>query len=86
MLFIDFYLSKDGQNVLKKARYFPVVASVQPRKELTPIVPRLAGTKENYVSPATLFANRKKSNAIFKKYFKHGKTVTVKRKRKKKKQ
>jgi len=85
MLFIDFYLSAEGQNVLKKARYFPVVASIQPRKELTPIVPRLAGTQENYVSPAKLFANRKQSNAIFKKYFKHGKTVVVKRKKKKKK-
>jgi iron(III) transport system substrate-binding protein len=86
MLFIDYYLSKDGQGVLKKARYFPVAAGVEPRKELTPIVPRLAGTQENFVSPAVLFAHRKASNAIFKKYFKHGKTVTVKRKKKKKKQ
>jgi hypothetical protein len=78
-------LSKDGQGVLKKARYFPVAAGVEPRKELTPIVPRLAGTQENFVSPAVLFAHRKVSNAIFKKHFKHGKTVTVKRKTKKKK-
>jgi iron(III) transport system substrate-binding protein len=85
MLFIDFYLSADGQGILKKARYFPVVAGIEPRKELTPIVPRLSGMQENYVSPATLFANRKKSNAIYKKYFKHGKTVVVKRKKKKKK-
>ncbi|MBT7666303.1 MAG: extracellular solute-binding protein, partial [Rhodospirillaceae bacterium] len=85
MLFVDYYLSEEGQNVLKKARYFPVLASVKPRKELEVIVPRLAGTKENFVSPAQLFANRKASNAIFKKYFKHGKTVTVKRKKKKKK-
>lgn len=85
MLFVDYYLSEEGQKVLKKARYFPVLASVKPRKELESIVPRLAGTKENFVSPADLFANRKASNAIFKKYFKHGKTVTVKRKKKKKK-
>jgi iron(III) transport system substrate-binding protein len=85
MLFVDYYLSDEGQNVLKKARYFPVLASVKPRKELEMIVPRLAGTQENFVSPAALFANRKASNAIFKKYFKHGKTVVVKRKKKKKK-
>ena len=85
MLFVDYYLSEEGQGVLKKARYFPVLASVKPRKELEPIVPRLAGTQENFVSPAALFANRKVSNAIFKKYFKHGKTVVVKRKKKKKK-
>jgi iron(III) transport system substrate-binding protein len=85
MLFVDYYLSEEGQKVLKKARYFPVLASVKPRKELESIVPTLAGTQENFVSPAALFANRKVSNAIFKKYFKHGKTVTVKRKKKKKK-
>jgi iron(III) transport system substrate-binding protein len=85
MLFVDYYLSEEGQNVLKKARYFPVLASVKPRKELESIVPRLAGTQENFVSPATLFANRKKSNAVFRKYFKHGPTVTEKKKKKTKK-
>lgn len=84
MLFIDYYLSNEGQNVLKKARYFPVTAAVQPRKELSPIVPSLAGLQENFVSPEVIFANRKESGAIFKKYFKHGKTVIVKAKKKKK--
>jgi iron(III) transport system substrate-binding protein len=85
MLFIDYYLSKAGQNVLKKARYFPVVTGINPRKELTTITPRLANLKENYVKPETLFKLRKGSQKIFKKYFKHGKTVVVKRKKKKKK-
>lgn len=85
MLFIDYYLSKAGQNVLKKARYFPVVTGINPRKELTSITPRLANLKENYVKPETLFKLRKTSQNIFKKYFKHGKTVVVKRKKKKKK-
>ena len=85
MLFIDYYLSKAGQNVLKKARYFPVVTGINPRKELTSITPRLANLQENYVKPETLFKLRKASQKIFKKYFKHGKTVVVKRKKKKKK-
>ena len=85
MLFIDYYLSRAGQNVLKKARYFPVVTGIDPRKELTSITPRLANLKENYVKPETLFKLRKGSQKIFKKYFKHGKTVVVKRKKKKKK-
>jgi len=83
LLFVDYYLSKEGQEVLKKARYFPVAAGVKPRKELTSLVPALAGLKENFVSPATLFENRKSSTAAFNKYFKHGKTVTVKKKKKK---
>lgn len=82
MLFVDYYLSEDGQKVLKKARYFPVLASVGPLKELAPIVPSLTGMQENFVPPSVLFANRKKSGEIFKKYFKHGKTVVVKRKKK----
>ncbi|MEK9684585.1 MAG: extracellular solute-binding protein [Rhodospirillaceae bacterium] len=85
LLFVDYYLSKEGQEVLKKARYFPVAAGVKPRKELAPLVPALSGVKENFVSPATLFANRKASTAVFNKYFKSGKTVTVKSKKKKKK-
>ena len=70
---------------LGPGREHPFKAGIEPRKELTSIVPRLAGTQENFVSPATLFANRKASTAVFKKYFKHGKTVVQKRKKKKKK-
>lgn len=86
MLFIDYYLSAEGQNVLKKARYFPVLASFTPRKELTAITPRLAGLKENFVSPAKLFAMRKGSDKLYKTLFRGGKTVVEKKKKKKKKQ
>lgn len=85
LLFIDYYLSKEGQSLLRKARYFPVLSDMGPRKELERITPRLAGLKENFVSPAKLFAMRKVSDRIYKKLFRHGRTVTVKRKRKKKK-
>lgn len=70
MLFIDYYLSKEGQEVLKKARYFPVHKDVGPRKELEKVVPSRIGKQELFVSPETLFANHKKSEAIYKKYFK----------------
>lgn len=69
MLFVDYYLSAEGQKVLRKARYFPVLPSVKPRKELERIVPRLSGARENFVSPAVLFKSRKKSQQLFKKYF-----------------
>ena len=69
MLFVDYYLSEEGQKVLQKARYFPVHKNVGPRKELAPIVPGLSGKKELFVSPDTLFKNRKASEAIFRKYF-----------------
>lgn len=74
MLFIDYYLSEEGQALLKKARYFPVLANMRPRKELERITPRLANLKENFVSPAKLFAMRKTSDKIYKKLFRHGPT------------
>ncbi len=69
MLFVDYYLSEAGQKVLRKARYFPVHKSVGPRTELEPVVPSKSGNKELFVSPDTLFKNRKPSEAIYKKYF-----------------
>ena len=69
MLLIDFVLSKEGQTVLKKANYLPAHPKVDPKSSLKPIVPRLAGLKENFVTPETLFENRKKSKALFNKYF-----------------
>jgi ABC-type Fe3+ transport system substrate-binding protein len=86
MLFIDYYLSAEGQAVLKKARYFPVLATMSPKKELVRITPRLVGLKENFVSPAKLFEMRKVSNELYKKLFRGGRTVVVKKKKKKKMQ
>lgn len=69
MLFVDYYLSKEGQEVLRKARYFPVRKDVKPRKELEPLVPALSGAKEMFISPETMFDERKKTQAIYNKYF-----------------
>lgn len=69
MLLIDFVLSEEGQRVLKKANYLPAHPKVDPNSSLKPIVPRLAGLKENFVTPEVLFDNREKSKALFNKYF-----------------
>ncbi len=69
MLFVDYYLSPEGQKVLRKARYFPVRKDVKPRKELEPLVPALSGAKEMFVSPEMMFDERKKTQAMYKKYF-----------------
>ena len=69
MLFTDFYLSEDGQKVLRKANYFPVIPSVKPRKDLQKVTPSLAGAKENFIDPTTSFNRRKQALALIKKYF-----------------
>jgi iron(III) transport system substrate-binding protein len=69
MLFVDYYLSKEGQEVLKEARYFPARGDVKPRKELEPLVPKVTGVKEMFISPEVLFDNRKTSEALYRKYF-----------------
>lgn len=69
MLFVDYYLSKEGQEVLKKAGYFPVHKDVKPKEELAKLVPGDTGKEEIFVGPETLFKNRKSSEAINRKYF-----------------
>lgn len=69
MLFVDYYLSEEGQTVLRDAQYFPVHKTVGPMKNLESIVPRLSGKKELFISPDKLFENRKKSDEIQQKYF-----------------
>lgn len=70
MLFVDFYLSAEGQTIMQKAQYFPVHKDVGPVKELEQVVPRLTGKKEIFVSPENLFKNRSSSDALIAKYFK----------------
>ncbi|MFM1814295.1 MAG: hypothetical protein RLZ98_990 [Pseudomonadota bacterium] len=69
MLFVDYYLSQEGQKILQQAQYFPVHKDVGPVKELEAVVPRLIGKKEILISPEVLFKERSKSDAIAKKYF-----------------
>ncbi len=69
MLFMDFFVSKDGQEVMRDAQYFPVLDSVKPLKQLEPITPGLVGLKESYLSDQTLIDNQRKAEALYKKYF-----------------
>ncbi len=69
MLMVDYFLSKEGQSVLRKANYFPSHPKVGPKKHLRSIMPAHTGLKENFVSPEILYKYRKGSKALFKKYF-----------------
>lgn len=67
MLFIDFLLSKEGQGILRKARYIPAHPKVDPLESMKRIVPRLNGLSERIYDPETVYVMRKKTMAIFKK-------------------
>src|SRR5262249_44590042 len=54
MLLTDFILSKEGQEIMAQAEYFPAHPEVEPAPQLASIVPRKAGYTENYVSPQQL--------------------------------
>ena len=69
MLFMDFFVSKEGQEVMRDAQYFPALDTVKPLKQLEPITPALVGLKENYLSDQTLLDYQKKAEALYKKYF-----------------
>lgn len=69
MLFLDFFISKDGQEVMRDAQYFPVIDTVKPLKQLEPITPSLVGLKENYISDQALLDNKRKAEGLYKEYF-----------------
>ena len=50
MLLVDFILSKEGQQILAKAEYFPARPDVPPLPLLAPVVPQNAGVHENFIS------------------------------------
>jgi iron(III) transport system substrate-binding protein len=69
MLFIDFILSKEGQEVLKSADYLPAHPDVEPQASLASIVPNKAGLKSRFLSEDYMFTARAKSIELQKKYF-----------------
>lgn len=69
MLFIDFMLSKEGQEVLREADYLSPHPEVETSENLRKIVPRLAGLKELVLTPEYMFESRSEANALFEKYF-----------------
>ena len=54
MLLADFILSKEGQQILAGADYFPVRADVSPRAGLASVIPQRAGVPELFISPDDL--------------------------------
>lgn len=70
MLLIDFMLSKEGQQTLAGANYFPANPDVDINPVLQPIVPKKAGLKENFITPEKVFQLNDKSETLLKKYFK----------------
>jgi iron(III) transport system substrate-binding protein len=69
MLFLDFFISKEGQEVMRDAQYFPVIDSVKPLAQLEPITPSLVNLKENYISDQQLLDYNRKAEALYKEYF-----------------
>lgn len=54
MLLVDFVLSKEGQQILSDAGYFPSRADVPTRSDLAPIMEALSRVSEQFVSPDAL--------------------------------
>ena len=69
MLFIDYLLSKDGQQRLQAADYFPARPDVPPSPDLDKIVPRKIGLKENFIAPAKMNSDLAKSRALYQELF-----------------
>ena len=69
MLLADFVLSKEGQQILAGADYFPVRADVSPRPALASVIPQRAGVPELFISPDELNRYTESSQKIFEKLF-----------------
>jgi iron(III) transport system substrate-binding protein len=69
MLLADYIISKEGQQILANAEYFPVDPEVPPLASLASIVPSIAGVPENFVGPDRLLKNNDSSEAIFQRLF-----------------
>ena len=69
MLLADFVLSKEGQQILAGADYFPVRADVSPRAALASVIPQRAGVPELFITPDQLNRYTESSQKIFEKLF-----------------
>jgi iron(III) transport system substrate-binding protein len=69
LLLIDYILSREGQEILLGADYFPADPSVPPAPMLAPVVPKLAGVPENFVGPDKLMKYTDSSEEIFRQLF-----------------
>ena len=69
MLFIDFALSKEGQDIVQKAGYFSANPDSPPVDAFRSIVPNLIHMKTIMTGPEETFAEEDKSQQILNKYF-----------------
>jgi len=69
MLFIDYLLSKDGQQKLQGADYFPARPDVPASADLNKIVPHKIGLHENFISPVKMNADLARSRQIYTELF-----------------
>jgi iron(III) transport system substrate-binding protein len=69
MLLADFVLSKEGQQILANADYFPVRSDISPRAALASVIPQRAGVPELFLDPDKLNRYTESSEKIFEKLF-----------------
>ncbi len=69
MLFIDYLLSKEGQQKLQSADYFPARPDVPASPDLDKIVPRKIGLHENFISPVKMNKDLPRSREIYTELF-----------------
>jgi ABC-type Fe3+ transport system substrate-binding protein len=69
MLFIDFALSKEGQEVFRAAQYLSPNPQVDVDPSLRKIIPRFNNMKETVFTPELMFQTRDDAGALFNKYF-----------------
>ena len=67
MLFLDYIISKEGQQLLANNEYLVAHPDVQPLPHMRAIVPRLNGKKEIVYTPADTLENSKELIAIYNK-------------------
>jgi iron(III) transport system substrate-binding protein len=69
MLLVDFILSREGQQILADADYFPARPDVPPKETLAAVIPQRAGVPELFLSPDRLNQNTESSEKIFEDLF-----------------
>ena len=69
LLLIDYILSKEGQEILANADYFPADPKVPPLPSLASVVPKIAGVPENFIGPDKLTKYTDSSEEIFRTMF-----------------
>jgi ABC-type Fe3+ transport system substrate-binding protein len=69
MLLADFILSREGQQILASADYFPVRSDVPPKDVLAPVIPSRAGVPELFIGSDKLSQYTESSQKIFEEMF-----------------